>query len=504
MKLEEANERREMWGDKPCNHPSLEKEYYMGSQTGDYVCTICGAVGWGKELNKPKNGILSNYEYIGTIGSGSFANVDTYKRKSDKIKFAIKFLLKEHQSNEDYIERFKKEIIITQSLNDCENTIDITDFCLDERNNEYWYAMPKATTNLEKYINNKNSTLKDEERISLFDQILSAIKFAHDRRILHRDLAPSNILLFQEDNNLIVKVADFGLGKDISTGSFANSSIQGYGQILYRAPEQDIKLKNATNKSDIYALGKVLYFIMTGKRPATIQRCKFYEIIIKATQDDPEERYEKIEQFIVDYEQYKKLIIGKRNFTNTNITLKHYLETVDIPAMDWFELYKVVLNANVHTHVYDDFVDPFISFFTFEGGDLDEFFNKINSGKEEIIQKFIEKYKELTWQTGWPFRALNRIGNFLYTLVGHSDNLDVKLMLLKEVWDLGAVTDQWAIQDLIKKIIRLNEIPKEIEMEFAFHMLNNSTHVEFLGSISLEKVKSEPIKKAILEILSRD
>lgn len=49
MQLEEAQELRIRWGDKPCNHPSITKEYYLGTNTGDYVCTTCGQAGWGRD-----------------------------------------------------------------------------------------------------------------------------------------------------------------------------------------------------------------------------------------------------------------------------------------------------------------------------------------------------------------------------------------------------------------------------------------------------------------------
>jgi transposase-like protein len=42
MQMEKAEQIRKVWGDKPCNHPNIEKEYYLGSQTDDYVCTQCG------------------------------------------------------------------------------------------------------------------------------------------------------------------------------------------------------------------------------------------------------------------------------------------------------------------------------------------------------------------------------------------------------------------------------------------------------------------------------
>lgn len=55
MQLKNALELKKQWGNKPCDHPQLEKEYFQGAQTGDYVCTTCGASNWGKGWNKKEN-----------------------------------------------------------------------------------------------------------------------------------------------------------------------------------------------------------------------------------------------------------------------------------------------------------------------------------------------------------------------------------------------------------------------------------------------------------------
>lgn len=52
MQIKKANKLREEWGNKPCDHPSLEKEYHNGSATGDYVCKQCGEARWGRMWNK--------------------------------------------------------------------------------------------------------------------------------------------------------------------------------------------------------------------------------------------------------------------------------------------------------------------------------------------------------------------------------------------------------------------------------------------------------------------
>lgn len=49
MQMNKAGALREKWGDKPCDHPSLDKEYELGAATGDYVCTTCGKAGWGRD-----------------------------------------------------------------------------------------------------------------------------------------------------------------------------------------------------------------------------------------------------------------------------------------------------------------------------------------------------------------------------------------------------------------------------------------------------------------------
>ncbi|MFM0059216.1 hypothetical protein PQR64_26650 [Paraburkholderia phytofirmans] len=57
MQTTEAKELREVWGDKPCEHVELTKEYGLGMATGDYVCTQCGKADWGNAWNKPNRPI---------------------------------------------------------------------------------------------------------------------------------------------------------------------------------------------------------------------------------------------------------------------------------------------------------------------------------------------------------------------------------------------------------------------------------------------------------------
>lgn len=114
------------------------------------------------------------------------------------------------------------------------------------------------------------------ERLNLFLQVLSAVQYAHTKLVLHRDLKPSNILVNEQGE---VKLLDFGIAKlirDSETGQVAPSTelTQHNGHVLtpdYAAPEQ-IAGQPLTTASDVYALGVILFELLTGQRPYRLPR----------------------------------------------------------------------------------------------------------------------------------------------------------------------------------------------------------------------------------------
>ncbi len=113
------------------------------------------------------------------------------------------------------------------------------------------------------------------DRLRLFLQVLSAVQYAHTKLVLHRDLKPSNILVNQQGE---VKLLDFGIAKlirDSETGAAPSTELtQHNGHVLtpdYAAPEQ-IAGKPLTTASDVYALGVILFELLTGQRPYRLPR----------------------------------------------------------------------------------------------------------------------------------------------------------------------------------------------------------------------------------------
>ena len=134
-------------------------------------------------------------------------------------------------------------------------------------------------------------TLPLRERLKLFGDVCSAVHFAHQRLVVHRDLKPSNILV---DANGQVKLLDFGIAKlldpavvDVSGQSIANPTVANAMTPAYASPEQ-IKGEPITTASDVYALGVLLYRLLTGKSPYKNDTTQPLELAKEIVDTDPE------------------------------------------------------------------------------------------------------------------------------------------------------------------------------------------------------------------------
>jgi tetratricopeptide (TPR) repeat protein/tRNA A-37 threonylcarbamoyl transferase component Bud32 len=120
----------------------------------------------------------------------------------------------------------------------------------------------------------------------LVSQLARAMHYAHQRGIIHRDLKPDNILLGREDGDWMPKIADFGLAKDLNGGPSQTRSGIIIGTPAYMAPEQASGQKNAVGPSaDIYALGGILYEMLTGRPPFEAETA--WEMIVKVATEPP-------------------------------------------------------------------------------------------------------------------------------------------------------------------------------------------------------------------------
>lgn len=201
---------------------------------------------------------LSRYELFEELGRGNFGIVFRgYDYKLDK-EIAVKKLQLQSQSDPNAVNRFYREAQITSGLSH-ENIIGVYDYF--EKSGDYYIVMEMVEGDtLEQYVREKKLSIT--ESLGVFTDICSALQFAHEKQVIHRDLKPSNILI---DLDGKIKVTDFGIAKLINSTDLTMENT-GAGTPVIMSPEQ-ITRGVTTEKSDIFSLGVVLYFILTGKMP---------------------------------------------------------------------------------------------------------------------------------------------------------------------------------------------------------------------------------------------
>lgn len=255
--------------------------------------------------NNGKYRLCKEDQDLELIGSGGFATV--YKQKSTGL--VLKKLKEDFATDIGIRSRFKREFNITKSLQDQYGIIRV--FIFNEAN--YSYTMELAECTLEDYLNRPGIT--DDIRLDCIRQILYIMSEVHKKDIIHRDLSPNNIFILSGR----LKIADFGLGKDLKVfTSHQTLHTNSLGQYYYCAPEQFMMLKEGDKRSDVYSIGRLINFIMTGN-PVDSTHI-FRSVAEKATSNDASYRYADAIQLsnyfekCVKYhqnEEYEKIILAK-------------------------------------------------------------------------------------------------------------------------------------------------------------------------------------------------
>lgn len=200
------------------------------------------------------------YRILKSIGRGGMA--DVYLAKDlilDNEEVAIKVLRTNYQTDQIAVARFQREARAMAELNH-PNIVSIRD--IGEEDGQQFLVMEYVDgSDLKKYIQD-HAPLSNNEVVRIMEEVLSAMTLAHQQGIVHRDLKPQNILLTKDGT---VKVTDFGIAVAFAETSLTQTNSM-LGSVHYLSPEQ-ARGSKATVQSDIYAMGIMLFEMLTGHIP---------------------------------------------------------------------------------------------------------------------------------------------------------------------------------------------------------------------------------------------
>jgi len=201
---------------------------------------------------------ISHYEILEKLGEGGMGVV--YKARDTKLNrdVALKFLPAGLTSDEESRKRFVREAQAAAAL-EHPNICPVHE--IGEADGHTFIVMPCiGGASLADRI--KDGPLNIDEALNIVIQICRGLARAHDNGIVHRDVKPGNILI---DEHGLVKIVDFGLAK---LGSLTKMTVVGttMGTVSYMSPEQ-ARGDEVDHRSDIWALGVVLYEMVTGRVP---------------------------------------------------------------------------------------------------------------------------------------------------------------------------------------------------------------------------------------------
>jgi serine/threonine protein kinase len=212
---------------------------------------------------EPETIIDGRYRVISRLGSGGMADVYLAEDQLLGRQLAVKLLHHHFAEDQEFVERFRREASSAAGLSH-PNIVAIFD--RGEWNGTYYIAMEYVAGRSLKTVVREQGALDPAAAIDIVTQVLRAARFAHKRGVIHRDLKPHNVILDEEGR---ARVTDFGIAKAGASDMTLTGSIMGTAQ--YLSPEQ-AQGHTVSGRSDLYAVGIILYELLTGSAPSPCRR----------------------------------------------------------------------------------------------------------------------------------------------------------------------------------------------------------------------------------------
>jgi eukaryotic-like serine/threonine-protein kinase len=232
------------------------------------------------------------YRLLRPVGEGGMGQVFEAEQTAPiRRKVALK-IVKQGMDTREFVARFESERQAL-ALMDHPCIAKVFDAGASEQGRPYFVMEFVEGIPITEYCDRHRLNLR--ERLELFIQVCEGVQHAHQKAIIHRDLKPSNVMVTEIDGKPVPKIIDFGVAKAVDQSLTEMTMQTNLGQLLgtpaYMSPEQaDLDVQGIDTRTDVYALGVLLYEILVGERPFTRQDfadISFHEVLRKIREVEP-------------------------------------------------------------------------------------------------------------------------------------------------------------------------------------------------------------------------
>src|SRR6266446_1421653 len=221
--------------------------------------TRAGTTHAGQPMFEPGAVLAQRYEILQILGEGGMGAV--YKAMDRELSrpVALKVIRPDLAGNQAILDRFKQELLLAREVTH-KNVIRIYD--LGEAEGMKFITMEYVEGKDLRTLIHEQTKLAPEEAVEIMQQVCRALEAAHSVGIIHRDLKPQNVM---RDKSGRILVMDFGLARTLEGDGMTQTGAL-VGTMDYMSPEQALG-KDLDQRSDVFALGLILYELLTGKMP---------------------------------------------------------------------------------------------------------------------------------------------------------------------------------------------------------------------------------------------
>jgi eukaryotic-like serine/threonine-protein kinase len=394
----------------------------------------------------------TRFRFGQTLGTGGFGVVREAERLADdglavaEDRLAVKILAEHHLEDREAVARFRREVrLLERELNHL-NIIEVV--ATDLEASPPYFIMPLAESNLDKEL--RQGHAGDEAWIvPVFTAVLEGMAHAHERDIpvVHRDLKPLNVLFVQG----VPKITDFGLGKPVDPeGTKLTRTDIGLGTQPYMAPEQFHQAREVGPAADVYALGKVLWEMLTGQEPEVLHvapevvPARYRYFIEKCCRRQPGERFASAQEALA---VFTNQLVNPRSIDPP-------IEGAEKLVAEWEkasggERLEVVRRLDEHLQR--------------NGSEFELFFQVVPQLPAELVDLYLSELPAAfasmlrTYDRhvsgSLPFTYCDLLARFYRRVFERTDDLELQRLSMTRLLEVGASHNRWYVGEQVAELL---------------------------------------------------